>query len=176
MAYLSAGMLIIPCIIPCIDPFCKITSSVQGICAMMSNIFSSKTNTDDVINKLKCLDIEASVRILDNFLKELHVSYQTETETIKNSIELLKECIVAIEFEVCKIHEKIIYNKNLYVLYLWRSYKFNKSIHALTILKTQLDNRCALFFNILKNANCLHVENIKNVNKIVKIEAMCIKI
>jgi hypothetical protein len=146
MAYVAAGMLLVPLV----DPLCRVSSSAQGIYSLMSNI-SSFTYYPNVIIALKELDIEASVRVLEKLLKELNI--KNRTKTLEESLNLLKECIVNIENELSLIHEKLAYNSSIWYFSYFRSYKFSSSIIKLNTLKKQLDNRTQMFFNILKTNN-----------------------
>lgn len=147
---LATGMLLVPL---CIDPLCKVSSSAQGIYSLMSNI-SSFTKYPSVVMALKNLDIEASVKVLEKYLKELNL--KNKSSTIEECINSLKECIMDIEKELSMIHEKLAYNSTIKYLYHFRTYKFVSSIDNLTILKNQLDNRTKLFFKILKSNNLLN--------------------
>lgn len=143
MAYITAGMLLVPLV----EPLCRFSSSAQGIYGLMSNI-SSFTTYPNVINTLKELDIEASVRILEKLVKELRI--KNKTKTLNESLELLKKCIVDIENELAAIHEKLVYNAKIWYFNTFRSYKFSSHISKLRLLKMQLDNRTQMFFKILK--------------------------
>ena len=50
-----------------LEPLCRVTSSAQGIQAVASNIYSY-TSYPDVVNALRKLDIEASIRILEKLI------------------------------------------------------------------------------------------------------------
>jgi hypothetical protein len=140
----------------CIEPLCKITSSAQNVYALMSNISSYSSSYPNVIIALKRLDIESSVKILENLIKELDIKHKTKT--IMESIRSLKECIQNIENELCIVHEKLAYNKTIWMLKNIRSYKCTNSIINLEILKQQLDNRTQMFFYILNNNNHLSIK------------------
>lgn len=144
---LEAGMIFIPL---CFEPISKFSSSAQGVYSVMSNI-SSFTTYPSVINALKELDIEASVRILDKMIKELNI--KNKTKTIDESIMLLKEVIMNIENELNIIHQGLAYNATLYYLKYFRSYNFKESIEKIRVLKIQLDNRTNIFFKVLRNNN-----------------------
>lgn len=144
MAYITAGMLLVPL---CVEPLCRFSSSAQGIYGLMSNI-SSFTTYPNVINTIKELDIEASVRVLEKLVKELRV--KNKTKTLDESLNLLKKCIVEIENELAAIHEKLVYNAQVWYFQTFRSYKFSSHTSKLRLLKMQLDNRTQMFFKILK--------------------------
>jgi len=147
MAYLATGMFLVPF---CIEPICKVSSSAQGIYSLMSNI-SSYTCFPDIVFALRKLDIEASVRVLEILIKELDIKHKTDT--LEQSLNLLKECLTNIENELCDIHQKLAYNRSLWIFSSLRTYKFTNSIGNLEILKNQLDNRKKIFFDILNNNN-----------------------
>jgi hypothetical protein len=147
MAYITTGMLLVPL---CIDPLCRVSSASQGIYSLMSNI-SSFTSYPSVVNALKELDIEASVRILEKLLKELNI--KNRTKTLEENLNLLRECIINIENELSAVHEKMAYNSSIWYFSYFRSHKFSSSINKLNILKKQLDNRTQMLFNILRTNN-----------------------
>jgi hypothetical protein len=154
---LATGMLLVPL---CIDPLCKVSSSAQGIYSLMSNI-TSFTTYPNIVMALKSLDIEASIKVLEKYLKELNL--KNKSRTMEQCINSLKECIVDIEKELSVIHEKLAYNSTVKYLTYFRTYKFVSSIDNLTMLKNQLDNRTKLFFEILKSNNIL-VNNINTLD------------
>ncbi|ATZ80862.1 hypothetical protein BMW23_0816 [Bodo saltans virus] len=135
-------------IVPLLEPFCKITSSAQGIYSISSNISSYYSSYPDMVTSLKRLDIEASIRIIDNLINELDIDAQTKT--LGESMSLLKECIMNIEKELISIYDKMAYNKSIYFRFA-RGYGFGESIKNLETLKRQLDNRTKMFFLILDN-------------------------
>ena len=143
----------------CIEPICRVTSSAQGIHSVMSNIYSYTTHPD-IINSLKKLDIEASVRILEKLIKELNVKNQTKT--FEECLSLLKKCIIDIENELGDIHEKLSYNRSIRYFTFFKSFKFTNSIIRLEELKNQLDNRTKMLFLILNNSNNLILRNNNN--------------
>ena len=147
MAYITTGMLLVPL---CIDPLCRVSSASQGIYSLMSNI-SSFTSYPSVVNALKELDIEASVRILEKLLKELNI--KNRTKTLEENLNLLRECIINIENELSAVNEKMAYNSSIWYFSYFRSHKFSSSINKLNILKKQLDNRTQMLFNILRTNN-----------------------
>jgi len=138
----------------CIDPLYRVTSSAQGIYSIMNNI-SSYSSYPDIISSLRKLDIEASVRVLVRFIKELDVKHKTKS--INESIILLKECMEDIEKELLVIHEKLVYNRSIWFMRTMRSYTFKSSIDNLETLKRKLDNRSQMFFSILKNNHNLAI-------------------
>lgn len=142
----------------CLDPISRVTSSANGIQSMISNIYSY-TTYPNVVNALRRLDIEASIRILDNLICELDVS--NKNNTINECINLLKEIILEIERELGDIHAKLAYNRSIYWLSYVRSYKFTSSIQNLEMLKAQLDNRAEKLFIMIKNCSHLKI-NKKN--------------
>jgi hypothetical protein len=144
MAFME--MLIIPL---CFEPICKVSSSAQGIYSLMSNI-SSFTKYPSVINILKKLDIEASVRILENLVKELHI--KNKTKTLEKSLELLKKCLIDIENELSVIHQKLIEDSQIWFK-SFRGHNFIIHINKLESLNEQLEKRSNMFFNILKTNN-----------------------
>ena len=146
---LATGMLLMPL---CIDPLCKMSSSAQGIYSLMSNI-SSFTTYPNIVLALKNLDLEASIKVLEKYLKELTI--KNKTKTIEECINSLRECILDIEKELSVIHEKLAYNSSIKYLSYFRTHKFASSIDNITVLKNQLDNRTKLFFKILKSNNLL---------------------
>jgi hypothetical protein len=135
-------------IVPLIEPLCKITSSAQGIYAISSNITSYYGSYPDMITSLKRLDIEASIRIIENLINELDI--ESQTKTLNESMALLKECVENIEKELISIYDKMSYNKSIYFSFA-RGYGFGKSIQNLETLKKQLDNRTKMFFIVLEN-------------------------
>jgi hypothetical protein len=147
----------------CIEPICRVTSSAQGIHSVMSNIYSYTTYAD-IINSLKKLDIEASVRILEKLVKELNVKNQTKT--VEECFNLLKKCISDIENELGDIHEKLSYNRSIRYFTYFRSFKFTDSIIRLEELKNQLDNRTKMLFLILNNVDKLILRNNTNIDDI----------
>ena len=149
MAYIATGMLLVPLL----DPLCRVSSSAQGIYSLMSNI-TSFTSYPNVIGAIKELDIVASIRIMEKLLKELNI--KNKTKTLDECLNLLKECMINIESELCSIHEKLAYNSSIRYLTYFRTHKFG-TIHRkkLHILKKQLDNRKQMFFNILRANNDL---------------------
>lgn len=147
---LATGILLVPL---CIDPLCKVSSSAQGIYSLMSNI-SSFTKYPNIVMALKNLDIEASVKVLEKYLRELNL--KNKSKTMEECINSLKECIIDIEKELSMIHEKLAYNSTIKYLTYFRTHKFMSSIDNLTILKNQLDNRTKLFFKILKSNSILN--------------------
>lgn len=142
----------------CLEPICRATSSAQSIHSIISNI-SEYTTYPNIIHALKKLDIEASVRVLEQLLKEL--SIKNKIETLKVSVNLLKKSIIDIENELAIVHEQLAYNKTIKYFVWARSYKFTTSITKLEELKNQLDNRTRMLFLVLDNANNLAI-NEKN--------------
>lgn len=142
----ATGMLLVPLF----DPLYRVSSSANGIYALMSNI-NNFTTYPNVVIALKEMDIEASVRILEKLIKELNIKHRTKT--LEESLNLLKECIINIENELSIVHEQMTYNITVKKIPLWnwfRSYKFSGSIIKLNMLKKQLDNRTQMLFNIIK--------------------------
>jgi hypothetical protein len=159
MAYMTTGMLLLS-----LDPLCRVSSSANGIYALMSNI-NNFTSYPNVVIALKELDIEASIRILEKFLKELNIKHRTKT--LEEALNLLKECIVNIENELSDIHNKMAENTTIakIPIYNWyKSHKFSGSIVKLKMLRSQLDNRKDMLFNIMKTNSELETRHNKNID------------
>jgi hypothetical protein len=144
MAYLTAGLLLAPIML---DPLCRVSSSAQGIYSLMSNI-TSFTSYPNIIVALKELDLEASVRVLEKLLKEIII--KNKTKTLDENLSLLKKCISDIEKELIIVHEKLAYNSGVSYFKYFRTYKFTTSIERLRVLKSQLENRKHMLFDILR--------------------------
>jgi hypothetical protein len=154
----ATGMLLVPLF----DPLYRVSSSANGIYALMSNI-NNFTSYPDIVTALKGMDIEASIRILEKLIKELNINHRTKT--LEESLNLLKECIVNIENELSSVHEKMAYNSTLKIKWIpFRSYKFSNSIDKLMMLKKQLDNRTHMLFNIIKTNNDLITRHNPNLD------------
>jgi hypothetical protein len=157
MSYIATGMLLAPLF----DPLCRVSSSANGIYALMSNI-NSFTSYPSVVTSLKELDIEASIRVLEKLIKELNI--KNRTKTLEESINLLKECMVNIENELSMVHEKMSQDTTIKYFKWFRSNNFSSSIIKLNMLKKQLDNRAKMMFQIIRTNNDLVLHNNPNLD------------
>jgi hypothetical protein len=149
-------------LVPLFDPLYRVSSSANGIYALMSNI-NNFTSYPDIVTALKEMDIEASIRILEKLIKELNIKHRTRT--LEESLNLLKECIVNIENELSIVHEQMAYNSTLKWKWIpFRSYKFAGSINKLSMFKKQMDNRTQMLFNIIKTNDDLMTRHNQNLD------------
>lgn len=128
-----------------------LTSSMQGIYLLMSNIHNT-VETKDVSKTLMELDFYADLKLLDILLKEINIDIN-HTNTLALCLEMLKNCVTDIEKELTEIQNKNIYNQSLWLKF--RAYDFDDNITTLKILRLNLDNRKKSLFDILKINNYL---------------------
>jgi len=140
-----AYMLLLPF---CVEPILKITSSVQGIHSIASNI-SLYASNPDVTHALKEMDIGVTVQMIEKIIENLDMKYRG-LSIVNNIINEIEICIDNINDELGKIYAKLSYNKSLYRIMSFKKYTFTDNIETLQKLRTQLDNRYKMFTSLLK--------------------------
>lgn len=123
-----------------------LTTSAQGIFLLCNNI---NKNNIDITYFIKKLDIYADINVLEILLKEIDLE-KHYSQTLAMCLKNLQECVSDIELQLIFIHNRINYNKSLWYIFQYKSFKFTDIISELEILKKKLDNRKNLLFDILK--------------------------
>lgn len=136
-------------------------SCLSGISMLSDRIYSSigdiitdKNHNQKIVNFINEIDILATVKIIENFVKEITIDETTPT-TVNTCIEEIFNVLQKIEHEFDEINNKMCYNSSIRILKNLRSCKFDNSINRLITLKNILENRTNLLLKIIPVKNNL---------------------
>lgn len=99
------------------------------------------------INAIRTLDLNNNIKILTLLITDI-----TPTNTsvaISNMLSSILECIQLIESQLTIIHDRISYNKTLWLFRSVRAFGFTNRIIEITALSEILNKRQQLLFNLL---------------------------
>lgn len=120
-----------------------ITSTISHVYDVLTKLSSLETN-EGVIKQIEELDIKFLIQVFELFVNEL----KNLSESQKLCLDEIHSIILSIKDELNKINERIEYNKSLYVLVKFRSYRFQNCIKRLTSHIKVFEKRCKMLFDI----------------------------
>lgn len=144
-------------------------STVSNMISTSKNIYNiisgiNSTTSTSCAMKIKSLDIEMKIRIIENMLNEISIN-KLNSKTITLSLESLNNIISEIEKELKLIHTKTKYNNSLWLFKSLRMHDYDENIIKIKDYKHILDNRLEIFFKLLLIKNELEINNEINTNK-----------
>lgn len=160
VSLINVGKLIVS-----ITTISTVTSTAKNIYKMLVGLKSSyKTNNEDgICDLLEALDIEETLKIVDNTIKEIP-NEKLECDAIKTIVRSIEDITKKIEEELLKLQVRNYYNNSLYLLSSLRSYDIKKNYNKIQKFNSILHNRIKLLFELLK-IPLTHDSNILNKNK-----------
>lgn len=126
-----------------------LTSSAQGIYSLIKSINSNASDQPDIQFVIADLDLGMEVKILDALIKDINIETQY-TETLALCIESLKECVEQLESELVDVQKKLEWNSSLRIFKYYRSYGFEGKVEKFRLLKSNMNGRKAMLFDVLK--------------------------
>lgn len=124
-----------------------LTSSAKSISSLLGIINNDKTQTD-LIRLLEETDVETTISVLDTMVGEIRIDEKTPN-TIIMCLKKVHSILQKIEAELKGIHDKVKWNKSLYLLKSLRSYTFKSNIARINTLLGVLEGRRKLLFDAL---------------------------
>lgn len=124
-----------------------IGSSAVNICGLFGKIYSHP-NSSDVARRIKILDLDKKISILESLAKNIKV--ETHSEPFCICLISLEESMNDIEKCLLEFNEHLIYNSSLILFSSWRIYNLEDDLKKLVELNTILDIRKELLFNIMR--------------------------
>lgn len=150
-SYLLINTMSIDLTLKCIS---ILSSSVQNIFGIVDKFKGHSNDNNSVYIKLKKLDIENDLILINTLLSEINVE-KNHSKSLSLCLERLKECVLEIENELKIIDYRVNYNNSLWLFKSVRTYGFENRIKALEVLKENLDNRKNNLFEIIKITNLI---------------------
>ena len=128
----------------------SISTLSVNIYSLMNNIKLNKTlyNTE-IANILSKTDIETTIQLLEVIISEIPEYYLKSTSVLL-ALKNLRNIIADIEEDLTSIHNKLCYNKSLYIMSNWRSYDFKDDIISLQNKIDILEKRRENLFKTLE--------------------------
>ncbi|ARF09498.1 hypothetical protein Indivirus_1_121 [Indivirus ILV1] len=121
------------------------TSSIGNLISYLTT--NTKPGASDVINTLVSLDLEFTVGIIENVIKELND--ETLNEPIKKALFGVNETLMLIHRELNSLKGAIEYHNSKY-LKNWRSFSWSGNTEALKQYNATLKNRYSMLLDLLK--------------------------
>jgi len=141
-----------------------IGTSASGIYTILDSISYYKGH--NINSLLEELDIQEYLKVLLTLLNEIDLN-KHHTQTLALCVDQLRASIIDIEKILVEIHNRLNYNKSLWIK-MFREYSFDNISIKLKILKKQLDNRKEMLFDILKINSSLDSNKSENiVNQVI---------
>jgi len=139
---------------------------INSITTLSTNVFtlmgyiklSPHIAQSDIMKVLSKSDIETTIRLLQSIISEIP-HYYNNSASVVIALKNVQEIIANIEEELKDIHNKIIYNSNLYLMSNIRSYDFKTNLDSIEIKVSILDRRRDNLFKTL--------EVFKNFEKVI---------
>lgn len=120
-------------------------SSVTSLISYLST--NSKQGTSDITNTLISLDLEFTITIIENIIKELNGEHLNEP--INKALAGVNEILFQIHKELNMIKEAIEYHNSKYFKN-WRSFSWQSNTDAIKQYNTILKNRYTMLLDLLK--------------------------
>lgn len=124
-----------------------LSSTTTGIFALTQKIYKSDPS-GEMEKVLKETDIEFKRDILYTLIEKID-SNKIHNKALKQCLDGMKECLADLEKELKIIHQKLEYNKSLWLLPSMRSYKFTNSPDKIRSLFKVLVERRDMLFKML---------------------------
>lgn len=130
---------------------------INSITTLSTNVFtlmgyiklSPHIAQSDIMKILSKSDIETTIRLLQSIISEIP-HYYNNSASVVIALKNVQEIIANIEEELKDIHNKIIYNSNLYLMSNIRSYDFKTNLDSIEIKVSILDRRRDNLFKTLE--------------------------
>jgi len=129
----------------------SITSSATNICSLLTYINAHSVHAD-IIFEIQKMDLDTDIEGTTILLAELQprVNEKTHTQSLAFHVKKLHEIINTIELLLISIHEKLAYNKSLYIASGFRSHKIENDVEKLKSLKITFNERKTTLLEIIK--------------------------
>jgi hypothetical protein len=146
------------------DPFTQIVVNIglSAIIASLKTISETSSNIQTILRRfdatktnrqiLQALlesDIEATLQVIDELLHHVDIS-QIESKPLQLVIGHIQSAVEQIERELTVIHEKDIWNRQIWFFYYMRAYSFDQHISKIHILKRILDRRIDMLMKVIQ--------------------------
>jgi len=147
-----------------------ITSVLNSISTLSVNIYSLMNNIKlnktlynvEITNILSKTDIETTIQLLEVIIAEIPEYYLKSTSVLL-ALKNLRNIIADIESDLTSIHNKLCYNKSLYIMSNWRSYDFKDDILNLQNKIDILEKRRENLFKTLEVFKFILMKIIENL-------------
>jgi hypothetical protein len=144
------------------------TTVINSITTLSSNVFtlmgyiklSPQILQSDIMRVLNKSDIETTIRLLQSIISEIPHYYNDSTSVVI-ALKNVQEIIASIEEELKDIHNKIVYNSNLYLMSNLRSFDFKQNLDSIEVKCAVLDRRRDNLFKTLEVFKNFNKENDK---------------
>lgn len=137
-----------------------VTGTTQNIYALIGRM--TQSNMCDINKIIQETDLEMTIRVLECLVSEIKLDEKSPV-TINICLKGIHSAVKDIEGELEKIKYRLEYNKNIWVLSSFRSFKFQNCSSRLKNYLNIIENRKKLLFEVLTVQNCLvrnsHLEN-----------------
>lgn len=141
---------------------------INSITTLSTNVFtlmgyiklSPHIAQSDIMKVLLKSDIETTIRLLQSIISEIP-QYYNNSESVVIALKNVQEIIANIEEELKDIHNKIVYNSNLYLMSNIRSYDFKTNLDSIEVKVSILDRRRDNLFKTLEVFKNFDMNNVK---------------
>jgi hypothetical protein len=125
----------------------NLTNTIRSIYDLILSINNESKQIEQLIIKS---DIKVIIETLELYINEIDTDLLHTSKTLTFSLKNLHDIIDTIKTELERIHYKIQYNKNVYLLYSIRAYGFNSSFERMENYMKTLEIRKNLLFDVIK--------------------------
>jgi len=137
----------------------SITTVSSSIYSLVSNIKVSKyIHNNDIVRILAKTDVVATIKLLQAVMMEIPENNINKLSVVL-SLKNVHDVIEQIENELKNLHNKIEYNRNLYIMSNWRSYDFKDNLETIEQLISVLDRRKDNLFKVLETFKNIEIKN-----------------
>lgn len=137
----------------------SITTVSSSIYSLVTNIKVSKhIHNNDIVRILTKTDVVATIKLLQAVMTEIpenHINSLSVVISLKNVHDIIEQ----IENELKDLHNKMEYNRNLYIMSNWRSYDFKDNLETIEQLISVLDRRKDNLFKVLETFKNIEIKN-----------------
>lgn len=125
-----------------------LSSTASGIYSVSQSVRTNGDPNSDIAKVLKETDIEFKVQVLEEFIKQIDLN-KVNNDSLILCISGLNKCLQDIEKELKQIHDRLIYNKSLWLLSSIRSYSFRNNIIRINSHAKVLEERQNMLFKLI---------------------------
>jgi len=124
-----------------------LTTTISSISNMIKYLYKDKFEINEIINILTLIDLEYTVIIIDQLIKEQDINKLNES--LKKSLVGVTEILIKIDNELNSIKKAIEYHNTKYFK-SWRKFYWNGNLEILKQHNTILVHRYNILFKLLK--------------------------
>lgn len=129
----------------------NMNNSITNVKTLMTNIKSYTNNKYDK-NILIKLDLDYKIEIIESLISNIDLETK-HIDTLDIAINNIIQCIDKIKEQLISLSEKLSYNKSVWLMKSFRSYKIDKYLIELENLDSILDRRVKLLKDIIELNN-----------------------